>query len=500
MRTTLFTSALLALVACGDNLPGTTGGDDEPSPPSGRTLTGSQVVAFRQLDHALLDEEPIDLWDTVVEAHVPDGDAWRILPGTGHRDGSFAIADVPDGHVWLRLARRPFGETFYWTDADHVAFDEDVLGPFDVPSADAGDQLRLAVDGLAPWQDPDELAWFVPDDNVFDMNLVSPKPPAPDTTDLAGQAIDWSWRALADAAPGDHAYVVQYRTQQLGAGVAVRAPIRAAQPTIRQQPGVDGTLAATLTAPAVLPYRLAFARDVFEAQRTAIHPTRTGASFNHGFSLFALPATDGDIWIGAEYPLATLPDPSILEGTTPLDLGELAIPNPFPRAWISDLYVVTFPVEFPMPDGSPWMLEAVVGRRSTELTAAGPATPAITPIRAPRLAGRDAFTELAAVGTTPEMSWTPPATGTPTSYRIQIIEAFTHPPEPFRPGWYIAAELIVPGDVTSVRLPADVLRPGSTYGMVVRAFAQPGADVRTQPFRTRADAGFADTVLGPFTP
>lgn len=500
MTRSILSSSLvaLALVACGDNLPGA----DEPAEPTGRTLTGEHLVHHRHLDRALLSTRPVDLWDTVVEAHVPDGDGWRVRPGTGHRDGSFEIAGVPEGGAWIRLARRPFGDVFYWTTTDHLALDEHVVGPELPRSARDGDRLRLAIDGLAPWQDADELAWFVPDDLVFDANLVWSTPPAPDATTLADTSVDWTGRNLADVDPTDHALVVQYRTQTLAAGVDVRAPIRAATSRLRQEPGVDGTLDVSLTPPPVLRYRLAWAREEFEAQRTAAHPTRAGAAYGHGFSLIAIPGiVDGDLWLGAEYPVATLTDPSILEGSTPLDLGELEIPNPFPRDWLADLYVVNFPVELPLPDGTPVTLEAVLGMRRAELsTTTGPATPFVTALRAPRLAGRDAFTALAGVGTTPELAWSPPAIGTPTAYHIKIIEAYTHPPEPYRPGWYIAAELMVPGDVTSVRLPADLLREGATYGAVIRTFAQPGQDVATQPFRTRGTAGFADAILGPFTP
>ena len=47
---------------------------------------------------------------------------------------------------------------------------------------------------------------------------------------------------------------------------------------------------------------------------------------------------------------------------------------------------------------------------------------------------------------------------------------------------------------------ADVLRPGSTYGVEGRTVAQAGQDVTTQPLRARASASFADAILGPFTP
>ncbi len=498
MRTTL--SLLLFTAACGDNLPGPV--EDDPSTSTGRSLTGSQVAEWKSYDGSIYGETPNDFWDTVIEAHVADGDGWRVVPGTGHRDGSFIIEGLPDGHVWLRLARRPFGEAFYWTDAEHVSFDEPLLGPEEARSADEGDQMKLAVDGLAPWQESDALAWFVPEDIVYDQNVLSPAPPTAGTTDLAGLEIDWTGRALANVGPNEPSFLVQYRTQTLGDDVEVIAPVRAASPKMNQAAGTTGTLAATLTAPAVLPYRLAWARDAFEAERTAAHPTRAGEGVGHSFGLVALPGlVDGEQWLSVEYPLATLTDPSILAGTTPLDLGTLNVPNPFPRSWIADSYIVTFPVDFPLPNGDPWTLEASIGRRSLDLsTDTTPARPVVTAVRTPTIGGRDAHAPLTEVGLAPTVAWTAPATGTATSYQLRLIRAVMNPPPPFRSGWYVDSELTVPGDVTSIRLPADVLKRDETYGIVVRSIAQPGQDARTRPWRTGGTAAFAETILGPFSP
>lgn len=280
----------------------------------------------------------------------------------------------------------------------------------------------------------------------------------------------------------------------------MRAPVRAASPTFHQVAGNDNTLTATLSAAPVLPYRFLWARDVFEAERTAIHPTRAGASYYHDFSINALATlVGGEVWVGMELRLASFVDQAVLEGTTLLDLGELAIPNPYPREWVSDSHVVVFPVDLPLPDGQPATLDAAIGVRRLELSGEALA-PAITPIRAPAIAGRNAFEDLSGVGTTPVVSWQRPATGTPSSYRLQVIEAVTAPPFPLRPGWYLTADLVVPGDVTSVRVPADVLQAGVTYALVVRATAQPGQDIATQPFRTSGAAAFADLISGRFTP
>lgn len=500
MRITL--SLLLVVAACGDNLPASDdGGDDQPEPAAGRTLTGGHVVYFKSLDGATLGEETFDFWDTLIEAHVPDGDGWTIMPGVGHRDGSFEVPGLPEeGPVWLRFASRPYGDDFYWTDGDHMSLDEDVLGPSNPPRSLEGDQIRLAVDGLSPWQDGDALAWFVPGQVVFDTAMALSVPPDAGTTDLAGTEVDWWGRPLADVTPGQPAFLVQYRMQTFAPGLELYAPLRAAQPTaFHQVAGASTTLTATVASTPSLDYHMAIARDAFEAVRTEIHPTNAGASYSHNFAIEALPGlVDGEVWIGESYPVAQLWDPSILDGTTPLDLGTLAIPNPYPRDWLTDEFISTFPVQLPMPDNSPFTLEASIGTRRTDFS--GPITPAITPIRAPMIAGRDAFGDNAGVGITPEISWQAPSTGTPTAYGLTIIEAVPNPPPPFRPGWYLTANLWVPGDVTSVRVPADVLRDGTTYSIIFRALAQPGQDLTARPTRNSAVSAFADAILGRFTP
>lgn len=500
--TTLFLGAALIAGGCGDDesVIGDDAGDDTVDPPVGRTLTGSHLVNFLHLDQTVLSTEVVDLWDTLIEAHVPtEAGGWEVVPGIGHRDGTFEIAGLPDGPVWLRIAVRPFGELYLWTAADHVDFDEPVLGPSDPPRGDDGDELQIEVGGLAAWQAGDSLSWFAPDDLILGQDLLSGSGPAPGATEV-DEAIDWTGRVLADIGDGEASLVIQYRDQELIEGSLVTAPFRAATVAIHQTPGTSGVLAGTLADPPALDYRLAYARDAFEAERTAIHPTRAGASWYHDWSLTALPMlVDGEVWIGVEYPLARLVDPSVLEGTTSIDLGTLAIPNPFPRGWITDSYVVAYPLDLPMPDGSPYTLEAAIGTRRMEFGDA-PVGPGITPIRAPTIAGRDGFEDLDGVGVTPELAWDAPATGTATAYRVLIIEAVPNPPFPYRPGWYQTTELWVPGDVTAVRVPVDVLVPGTTYSALVRAFDQDGQDIETRPYRTAGRYAFADALLGRFTP
>src|SRR5262249_38673426 len=152
------------------------------------------------------------------------------------------IDGLPDGPVWLRFAERPAGQDFYWTDATHMSFDETVLGPEDPPRSNVGDHIDLAVDGLAPWQDGDQLAWFVPGQVVFDNDTTGYPPPANGTTDLGGLAIAWDGRPLADVGTTTPAFLVQYALQTFAPGIDMLAPVRAGHPTVHQVAGSDSTL------------------------------------------------------------------------------------------------------------------------------------------------------------------------------------------------------------------------------------------------------------------
>jgi hypothetical protein len=121
-------------------------------------------------------------------------------------------------------------------------------------------------------------------------------------------------------------------------------------------------------------------------------------------------------------------------------------------------------------------------------------------VRAPTLAGKDLFAELTGVGATPVLAWQPPALGEPTSVLITLAQAIPEPPGSYPPGWYTAASFVVPGDVTSVRLPPGVLREGEHYVLVIKAIRQVGQDVRVAPHRTYVEFAFAEAVTSPFTP
>jgi len=178
------------------------------------------------------------------------------------------------------------------------------------------------------------------------------------------------------------------------------------------------------------------------------------------------------------------------------------VPNPFPEEWLLGSYVVTFPVSLALPSGdlATTVSAAIGSRRQDSPTAASPARPVVTPVRAPRIGARSLFEEQSGVGLTPIIAWDAPAVGEATAYQVTLVRAVENPPPPYRPGWYLHAVFTLPGDVTTLPVPPGVLAEGQHFALVLKAVHQTGQDVRTAPYRVSPDFGFAEAVTSSFTP
>ena len=121
-----------------------------------------------------------------------------------------------------------------------------------------------------------------------------------------------------------------------------------------------------------------------------------------------------------------------------------------------------------------------------------------TPPRAPTINGLDLFTDHDGVGVTPTIAWQKPSVGQPTAYVINIDHWEL---DSFSGGLSPVVSLIVPGDVTSVRVPARVLESGEHYMMQIDAMYQAGQDVRLHSLNTvGVPSGTASVITGTFVP
>jgi hypothetical protein len=147
---------------------------------------------------------------------------------------------------------------------------------------------------------------------------------------------------------------------------------------------------------------------------------------------------------------------------------------------------------------APIVATALVGRTEPIASATTPIDPTLTPAQAPLVNGLSAFSPLTGVGTSPTFSWTPPATGTPTSYTVDIFwlqasagsTVSTH-----------VASLTTAG--TQIQVPPGVLATGNTYYARLTAIepVPPGADnFSTAPDRYNNIFAYASLLTGTLSP
>jgi hypothetical protein len=189
-----------------------------------------------------------------------------------------------------------------------------------------------------------------------------------------------------------------------------------------------------------------------------------------------------------------------IPGDGDLDLP-FALRNPFPRSWLFGDYQIGFPIVIPTPDDPGQALAIGTGMEviTDQLPdSAHPIVPLVTPPRTPSIDGKTLFADHDGMGLTPTISWSAPAQGTPTAYVITVLSwqlQFNNS------GLLPVATLIVPGDVTSVRMPDRVLVPGERYLLRLAAISQAGQDVRTHSLYTLGTPyGYAELWGNTFSP
>ena len=467
----------LSLAGCTDTAsPGMTA-------PPGATHEITGTATFLAIDEAGGTMRfPIDLHDTLVSAQFAAGADWDVREGTSHADGTFAIEDAPDGDYWLEVTDVPSGaRQFLWTNASALAFELSGLGRGDAVAAGPDTTLTFGpIDGLAAVRD-DDLLQLASGNLGLSVNLFGAL--SFGTTRLQFTRA-WTGEPLISAAKHDSIILSQLRTTtDATTGITYSAPIRSATfDTIEQQDGADTAITGTMTAPPILDYELAWNRSQFAGASRDIHPTLVGPVAAENFVLRAMPG--GTAYGTSPFAPGVLAvDPSFFSGTSDLD-QPIPIRNPFPASWLFNDFAMEFPVTLPVPGvaGASIQAGATIEVNTNELPTAGhPIVPLVTPPRQPRLAGLDLFADHDRVGFAPTLSWAPPAQGTPTAYlvtihrwEVQVGQSDLAP----------VATLIVPGDVTSIRLPARLLEPGERYVLELTSLAFRGADVRTHSIYT----------------
>ncbi|WP_373044476.1 fibronectin type III domain-containing protein [Vulgatibacter sp.] len=510
----LSVAALLVAAACDTEEPRARQQQPEPEPePTGRTVVGLRQLEWRYATGT--DVAPTDLDTAVVQAHCPDGEGgWTIHPGHGEPDGTFVIEGLPEGHCWVRMDRWEGGEhppedEYFWTDASTLDFGTVKVEREQVDFFVASTRISLAVDGLEAWVPGEhELGLLVPNVTFSQYNFADfpgSVEGIPGAGETAAESISYELANLStpafSAEKGDRPLILQSGLRENDRGNAWFTPLRAfeGEPFSLDEGGtahVEGTLVELEQHT----YRLHWDIPAFDALADGI---REGATpFARGFAYLSSRGVEEDAWHHGSRPWQAfvVADESIFDTAEAVDFGDVVHGNPIPGGTFYDWYQVWYRTLLPWFDDSEQELWATAGRYGGPApTAEEGARPLVAPVTGIRIGGRDASQPLADVGPQPTISWQPPVTGEITSYEIDLV---TPGAGDMAMGGFFrkAAHLVVPGDVTEIVLPVDLLREGFRYAVIVRAVSSEGQEVRTAPLARALPYAWADAVSETFLP
>ena len=490
--------ALAMLAACGDNTPPTAPSPPAPPPSSSpRTISGRATLVTSNASGSST-TAPIGLHDTLVSAHFPrDDGGWIRLQGISDAQGHFVIDDVPDGAFWLELYDVPTGSRqLLWTDASALVFEEHTIGRGDAIVADRDTTLTLGPDPGLDRVLPDDQLQLVSGNLGLALNLFGALQPDTIALDVTR---GWGGEPLISAAKHDDLMLVQLRNATDASGVPYVSPIKSvAFEGLEQFDNQDTRAIGTFTTPPALDYDLHWDRPAFEAASVDGNPARIGPVAAENFLFRAEPG--GSMYGGSPFAPVVL----ALDGTLFNDATELEHPftiaNPYPASWLFNDYQMAFPVTVPVPGLPDQSIElaSVMQLTTGDLpTHERPIEPLVTAPRNPTIDGRDLFADQDDIGPTPAIAWQAPAQGTPDAYVITV--------ERWELQFGIAdvgevATLIVPGNVTSVRIPDHVLEATEHYLIRIAAIAQPGTEVRTRSlYSLGLPYGYADLISNTFS-
>ena len=430
---------------------------------------------------------PVSPDDVYITAEIADDDVRTATIGD---DGRFAIdGDVPAAPYWLRYVdgRHSREDVYVLTDATDVDLGADVVGRDHGVATSFATKVAVDAPGLSTWQDGDDgdmviagLGYY----SVLDAFNAFGTPADGDTA-LATSFV-WQSLPLSATAAGDAATFTQVRPAHDDAlALDYVAPIKVFQADpFAIADAATASVGGSFADPEPLDVHVAWARSQFAAQATAMHPAScSDAPGGETYWVHAVP------FAGAHGPIASTLDLEVgarvidsvaTDGTDDL-VGTLHVGNPYPADWLHAKYELVFELDCPLPDGTPGTTEVAIGEITNDLVS--DVAPLVGPVGDVHVGGRN-------------VSWTAPAIGAATSYELHVLQVG---PSPLFGGVVLQelAELIVPGDVTSITVPHDVLVPGVQYAIRIRSVARAAQSTRTAPFRAGIPYAYAD-LLTPY--
>jgi hypothetical protein len=453
---------------------------------------------------------------TVTAAWVPAGSNYRrIAASTAPLPlGGFAIDGVPEGPYFLEVdttfqgsATSAAGTTFALYELTTSTPDLSVVAAAraDVETETTTAKVTLALSGLTPWTRPpagfngDQVIIAGSQNSLYGRPLNTIGAPASGATTFSG-SFDWNDMSTAfaiglpDASKGDVEFLYQRSTTSIGSGATLgsaHVATRFAKLTdLTLHDGGSANLTVTLAdAPQTGSLRANLRNSKWATLITDSNPAMV-AQGGQGVSLLAIPHSldfPDQPGLTAGTSLAYIQGPPL----TDADYGTIAYGQFLGAEWKEVRYVSYFAsANVPQP-GSTELVPASAFFTSFEaMPADDEIVPVLGPPRSPTIQGLDAFAAQSGVGLRPTISWKPPRLGSATSYTVSLFPTDTADG---------SVSITVYG-VTSVQIPAGILKAGKMYSAVITANSAPWDSLDRPVFRLGVPSSSADCATAAFTP
>ncbi len=481
-------------------------------------VTPSGTIRGTAIDQHIVNRGLVDVpWDDTyiapIEALVPDGQGgFAHVPAVPTGNGGFGIAHMPAGHYWLTTVRpssRPLTPPlplpaapfrYLWTSASDVDLGTTLQGRPDItwPETPVTGSFDLSFSSEIGIND--HLFLYTP--NVRSSTTLNQDeggtwgfllgPPLGTLTPI---------HPLIESSKGDESYVVRILTSsELWSDqkiTEVLGPL-----SIQEVEGSSYTVTGTLSpaAPNLTMHPLIRKQEF----KDIIEASVPGAEMTGAISVRDV-SYDGSAGPGEGAVLQQIGIDRLTDnGTSPLDLGEIALSSPFLGHTVSTNISVhgSSPITFPIDPGtmSPFVPTVSMVSTSTSLPLQDvPIAPQIGTVRTPVIDGKTLLQEEHDIALTPVISWTAPSVGTPTFYEVSIVNIRTEtvgpPCDP--PGCLLPPESTEPISFwllpsfftreTQLQVPPDTLQPGLTYSITITAVYAPDLDAERRPFKTAGE-------------
>jgi len=395
-------------------------------------------------------------------------------------DGSFSIIGVPAGNYWLRRETLETPE-FLWTGESTLDLGRVYGGRADqsLVKTSYTPAFTLNLTNLAPWGDP--LRWFIPKLGWYGAthasNFSANGPLAGDTAVVNGQiaSLPYYW-PLINGNKGDKLTLIQTAPGQSGL-FTYTSPIRQmAVPAFTQVEGQAVSISGAFQTLPTSPCSVQLNADSFRSLATSVHPAAKENPLS--FEVFTQPVTADSPLLQSRSEGTGFGYPRLLNGSLGGDSSSynlsLSMGDPSPSGWLK-LYrasaeVYAFGDPIPGTTNNSWTHSFL---QTIDVLPPSPDTPLaarISPPRTLRINGLDLQQPQTGVGLNPTLSWTAPALGTPSIYRIEIVK-FVIAANSTQSNSTPVATLWTRS--TTITLPNGVIEAGQCFTVVIHAESNP---------------------------